>query len=49
MGTARPDLDETIRTFAHKSYVVLYELLRDGIQVLGVYHGAQDLDQLFGD
>jgi hypothetical protein len=31
MGTARPDIDEMVRIFSHKSFVVLYEPRPDGI------------------
>ena len=47
MGTARPDIDEMIRIFSHKSFVVLYEPRPDGIEVMAVVHGARDFDRLF--
>ncbi len=31
------------------NYVVFYRKIPTGIQVLHVYHGARDLDSLFGD
>ena len=47
IGTARPDLGEGLRVFAHKRYVIIYRPLEDGIEVLRVVDGARDYPSLF--
>ena len=48
MGEPRPDLGEGLRSFAFmKNYVVIYRPLKDGIDVLRVFHGARDYPTLF--
>jgi toxin ParE1/3/4 len=47
MGTSRPDLGADIRVFSHKRYVVVYQPLPDGIEVLRVIDGARDYPSLF--
>jgi toxin ParE1/3/4 len=46
-GQARPDLGADVRIFTHGQYVVVYRALDDGIDVLRVFHGAQDFPRLF--
>jgi toxin ParE1/3/4 len=43
MGDPRPDLGENIRCFPVGNYVVIYRPLGDGIVVLLVNHGANDI------
>ena len=43
MGKRCPDLGEAIRRFVVGNYVVFYEPLPDGIQVLRVLHGSRDV------
>jgi len=45
-GKAAPNLDKTVRYFPVGSYLVFYDPLPDGIFVLRLWHGAQDLDNL---
>ncbi|MGH3452745.1 MAG: type II toxin-antitoxin system RelE/ParE family toxin [Haloechinothrix sp.] len=48
MGDARPDLDPEVRSFTFKkNYVAIYEPLDDGINVVRVFHGAQDYQKQF--
>ena len=47
MGTARPDLGESVRCFTVDSFVVIYEPADDGITILLVIHGAQDVPRAF--
>ncbi|MDA0589581.1 MAG: type II toxin-antitoxin system RelE/ParE family toxin [Planctomycetota bacterium] len=48
MGDHRPDLGENIRLFPVDNYVVIYELLPEGILVLMVTRGSRDVPRLFG-
>ena len=48
MGDLREDLGEGLRSFTFKrNYVVVYLPLEDGIEVLRIFHGAQDYPSLF--
>ena len=47
MGEARDDLRRSLRSFPSGNYVILYYPLKDGIEVAGIVHGAQDIEALF--
>ena len=47
MGTARPDLGESVRCFTVDSFVVIYEPADDGITILLAIHGAQEVPRAF--
>jgi toxin ParE1/3/4 len=46
MGQLRDDLRPDLRTFAAESYVILYYAMKEGIEVVGVVHGAQDIEAM---
>jgi len=48
MGRARDELVHGLRSRPFGRYVIFYELLKDGIVVVRVLHGARDLDAQFG-
>jgi toxin ParE1/3/4 len=43
-GRARPDLRSNLRSFTVRSYVIFYVPVSDGIEVVRVMHGRQDID-----
>lgn len=45
IGTARPDISAETRMLVEGSYVILYRIRADGVQVVRVLHGARDIDQ----
>jgi toxin ParE1/3/4 len=46
MGRKRPEIPEQgIRSFAAESHVVFYMALEDGIELVRVIHGSQDLEK----
>jgi toxin ParE1/3/4 len=47
MGRSRDELAPGLRSFAFGRYVVFYEPLEDGIDVVRVLHGARDIDANF--
>ena len=47
MGRARDELAEGVRSFAFGRYVVFYQPLSDGIDVVRVLHGRRDIDANF--
>ncbi len=47
MGQLREDLRPGLRAFAAGNYVILYYPIKDGIEVVGVVHGAQDVESMF--
>lgn len=45
MGRKRPEiLEEGIRSFPAESHVIFYIALEDGIELVRVIHGSQDLE-----
>ncbi len=49
LGRARSDLAANLRSFIHRSYVIFYRPLPDGIELVRVLHGARDLAALFAE
>ena len=47
MGPARPDIAPELRYFPVGSYLILYRILPDAIEVVRVLHGARDISALF--
>ena len=47
MGRARDELSPGIRSLAFGRYVVFFEPLPDGIDVVRVLHGSRDIDASF--
>jgi toxin ParE1/3/4 len=47
MGRVRDELNPGIRSLAFGHYVVFYEPLPDGIDVVRVLHGSRDIDRVF--
>jgi toxin ParE1/3/4 len=43
-GRERPDLRQDLRSFPVGSYLIFYVPLADGIEVIRVMHGRQDVD-----
>ena len=47
MGRARPELGPHIRSFPVGQYIVFYQPIADGIDVVRVLSGARDIEALF--
>ena len=47
LGRPRDEVDAGLRRLACGRYVVFYETLADGIDVIRVLHGSRDVDQAF--
>ena len=47
MGTPRPDLGQGYRVIHHKRWVIIYQPIDDGIEVLRIVDGARDYPSLF--
>src|SRR4051794_36072742 len=47
MGRSRPELGPRLRSFAVGKYVIFYRPIEDGIEVIRVLHGMQDIDRIF--
>jgi len=47
MGRARDELAPGLRSLAFGRYVVFYEALADGIDVVRVLHSSRDIDESF--
>jgi toxin ParE1/3/4 len=49
MGRARDELAANLRSFPFGRYVIFYEPIGDGIDVVRVLHSARDIDAVFGE
>jgi toxin ParE1/3/4 len=50
MGRARPEIPvEEIRSFVAESHVIFYIALLDGMELVRVIHGSQDLEKAWND
>ncbi|NQU26178.1 MAG: type II toxin-antitoxin system RelE/ParE family toxin [Candidatus Nealsonbacteria bacterium] len=47
LGQLREDLRPDLRVFSAESYVILYYPTNGGIEVVGVAHGAQDIEAMY--
>ena len=47
IGRARDELGHNIRSFPIGNYVIFYQSIEDGIEIIRVLHGARDIDALF--
>ena len=46
VGRLRPELGESVRSRAYRSYVILYRIERDRVRILRIVHGARDIERL---
>jgi toxin ParE1/3/4 len=49
MGRARHGLLVNLYSFAVRNYVIFYQPIPDGIEVLRVLHGARDIPRAFDE
>ena len=49
MGRTRDDLSPGLRSFPCARYVIFYQALDDGIDVVRVLHSARDTDAVFSE
>lgn len=49
MGRIRSDLEKNLRSFPVGNFVIFYEAIENGIEVLRVLHGARDIPDIFED
>ena len=48
MGRQRTELAEGLRSFVAESHIIFYMPLEDGIDLIRVLHGSQDVKAAFG-
>lgn len=49
LGRRRDELKKGLRSFPVKKYVVFYFVIKDGVKIARVLHGAQDIDSIFSE
>lgn len=49
MGRGHPDFGADVRSIPLRPYIIYYQPLADGVEILRVIHGARDLRKAFGD
>lgn len=47
LGRKRPDLLPDLRSFPIDNYVVFYQQIEDGIDVIRLLHGSRDIEEVF--
>jgi len=47
MGRARPELQETLRSFPVSPYLIFYTPSKESLLIVNIIHGARDIDALF--
>jgi toxin ParE1/3/4 len=47
LGRRREDLAPGLRSFPAGSYIIFYQLITDGIEVVRMLHASRDIDSLF--
>jgi toxin ParE1/3/4 len=47
IGQQRPNLRPNLRSISHGNYVVFFYPIKDGAEIVGVVHGARDIDTMF--
>lgn len=48
LGRVRNELLPDLRSFPVGSYVIFYDVVADGVEIVRVLHGARDLPGIFG-
>ncbi len=49
IGRRRDELVSGLRSFPYGNYVIFYQLIDHGIEVIRILHGARDIEWLFQD
>lgn len=49
LGTSRETYFIGMRSFPHKSYLIFYFPLENGIEIYRVIHSARDIDEMFDE
>ncbi|WP_242056332.1 MULTISPECIES: type II toxin-antitoxin system RelE/ParE family toxin [unclassified Nostoc] len=47
MGRQRSDLAASLRCFPVESYLIFYRSIEQGIEIVRILHGAQDMERIF--
>lgn len=47
MGKERPELAAYLRSFPVKSYLIFYRPMDEGIEIVRILHGSQDIEGIF--
>ena len=48
IGTARPDLGETLRSSPHKAYVIFFRYIGDYVEIINILSASRDVIAYFG-
>ena len=47
MGRSREELVPKLRSFPVGNYVIFYQPISDGVEIVRVLHGSRDIESLF--
>jgi Plasmid stabilization system protein len=46
IGRAREELAPSLRSFSVKRYAIFYRIIKDGVEIVRVLHGARDIESI---
>ena len=49
MGRLRDELAPFLRSFPVKNYLIFYRPIDEGIEIVRILHGSQDIETIFPD
>lgn len=49
IGRQRPELAFSLRSFPVKNYLIFYRSIDEGIEIVLILHGSQDIETIFQD
>lgn len=49
MGRLRHEILLNLRTFPFKNYIIFYQQIMDGIEIVRILHGSRETDKIFDD
>ncbi|MBW4669693.1 MAG: type II toxin-antitoxin system RelE/ParE family toxin [Cyanomargarita calcarea GSE-NOS-MK-12-04C] len=47
MGQGRSDLALSLQSFPVRNYLIFYRTIEEGIEIVRIIHGSQDIEQIF--
>lgn len=47
MGQGRSDLALSLQSFPVRNYLIFYRIIEEGIEIVRIIHGSQDIEQIF--
>jgi toxin ParE1/3/4 len=49
LGRKRDDIKSGYRSFPIERYIIFYRMTDEGVEILGIVHGARDIENIFSE